>query len=133
MGYIVHSGKVAQSDDFDLIEEYAKLHRTKVVSAEMWPFVSMPIGLLSVTWKNGAVGWFTASDFRGMREYLDSLGWPLRAFTRGLPARGGQALLIDDTGEKEAHATVAKVTRRIRPSNTDAVHTLRRTRTRTTV
>lgn len=129
MGYVVSNGTLVQSEDFDLIEDYSKINKTRVISAELWPFQSLPIGQLCVRWKNGAIGWFVASDFKGMRDYLDSLKWPVKAFSRGLPYAGGLLLLTDDSEEGHAHNT-AKVTRR-REVAPDTVTVVRRTRART--
>lgn len=129
MGYIVHKGKVAHAEDFDLLEEYAAANKTKVTQVELWSFERLPIGQVCVHWKNGAIGHFVAGDLRVLRTYIESLdGWPKpTTYSRGLPYAGGALWVSDtntDSGEGEKHVTK----RVVRERHTEVVGRVRRTR-----
>lgn len=136
MGLLVYKGDAQHFDDFDVLEEFAAKHRTKIISVELWGFERMRVGKLCVRWRNGAIAEFIADDLSSMYEYVKTLeGWPEPTlFPRLLPYASGHLYVgntpadADQQEEVEEPDVQTRVVRRRRSDSSEEGSTVRRQR-----
>ena len=124
MGLLRTSDTLLFFEDFDTIENYASVHKTKVVDVSMFRFDRLSIGKVFVTWADKAVSSFVGSDYTILLEYMRSLkGWPTpREFGGAMPRNLGEMYLppegVEPNNQEEgAEHADRRVVRRRTESN----------------